>query len=321
MADSTLAQERVALVAPIFNDWACVDPFLAEVAQVAGDLPPIDVFLVDDGSIDRHPSSFAGHDGLASVTVLRLGTNLGHQRAIASGLVELSSAHSHAAAIVMDADGEDRPSDIPELWRLHQEHPEYIIVAERRQRTEAIRFRFFYRLYKFLFRVLTGQDLDFGNFSLVPAGVLDRLVLMPELWNHYPATLMRSRVPLQRVPLDRGHRYQGRSRMNFTSLVNHGLAGISAFIDTAFARLLAVSMSLMGLLLAFALITVVVRVISRVPVPGWLALGTTVAMVALFQLMVALIVLSFLTLSTRSSPSPPPSRTAPAYVAERWRVQ
>ena len=314
------SQRRLAVVAPLFNDWGCVAPFLAGIAAAAADLPPVDVFLVDDGSIDARPADLACPPPIRSVTILRLGTNLGHQRAIATGLVELAQRGEHEAVIVMDADGEDRPSDIPDLWRAHERYPQGIVVAQRRQRTEAIRFKVFYSFYKLLFRILTGRGLDFGNFSLVPAPVLSRLVLMSELWNHYPATLMRSRVPIERVPLDRGHRYMGRSRMNFTSLVNHGLAGISAFIDTAFARLLAISMSVMAVLAAIFLGAVIVRLVTHVPIPGWLALGTTVAMIGLFQIVAALIVLSFLTLSSRSAPSPPPTKTAPDYLAERERI-
>ena len=45
--------------------------------------------------------------------VLRLRRNVGHQRAIALGLTYLQVEAGCEAVIVMDADGEDRPADVP----------------------------------------------------------------------------------------------------------------------------------------------------------------------------------------------------------------
>jgi glycosyltransferase involved in cell wall biosynthesis len=279
------------------------------------------VLVIDDGSTDSFDlDSIDVPAGLAGVEVLRLGCNLGHQRAIATGLVEAVRREAYDVIVVIDADGEDHPQDIARLLAAHAEHPDAVIVAQRRNRQEAIKFRLSYGAYKVLFRLLTGRHLDFGNFTLLPRAAAERMVLMSELWNHYPATLMRSRVLIERVPIDRQARYAGRSRMNFTSLVNHGLAGIAAFVDTAFARLLVFSVLLTGVFGVLALAGIGVRLITSVPIPGWAALGASVAMIGFIQIIAALVVLSFLTLSARSTSSPPPARFAGDYLARTERV-
>lgn len=300
---------RLAVVTPVFDDWECAHRLLDDLAATG---VPFDVLIVDDGSPRTAPGSLAAPLRLGQVEVLRMGANVGHQRAIAAGLVHLAERGTHDAVVVMDADGEDRPGDIPSLLAASEEGG-CIAVAQRRKRTDPVRFRALYGLYKVGFRALTGQPLDFGNFSVVPRPALERIVLMPELWNHYPATLMRSRLPLSRVPLDRGSRYHGRSRMRFTSLVSHGLAGISCYVDTAFARLLAASAFVMAGLLVVAGATVALRLATSAAAPGWLALGATAALIGVFQLIAALGVLSFLALSMRSSPSAPPTVTAPLF--------
>jgi uncharacterized membrane-anchored protein len=105
--------------------------------------------------------------------------------------------------------------------------------------------------------------------------------------------------------------------MNFISLVNHGLAGIAAFADTAYARLLAWSVAAAGILVSTILTGVVYRLTSDNPLPGWLALGATAAVIALFQIIAALIVVSFLTLSLRAQPTLPPVAVASAFISER----
>jgi len=311
---------RLAVVTPVFNDGTCLQHLLADLAH-AGLPAEVDVVVVDDGStieVNLAPGSVPSE--LGSVSLLRLGANVGHQRAIAIGLVEVVQRGEHDAVAVIDSDGEDRPADLGGLLGALSGTPATVVVAQRRDRTEAVKFRAFYSLYRLLFRLLTGRRLDFGNFSVMSMSAAQRLFLMPELWNHYPATIMRSRLEITRMPIDRGYRYAGRSRMSFAALVNHGLAGIAAFIDTVFARLLVVASALIlvfGVVIAAAF---VLRLAIGVPIPGWAALGASVAAIALVQVLVGLVVVSFLTLAARSSVSPPPADFASGYVVRLEKV-
>lgn len=311
---------RLVVVTPVFNDGTCLQHLLADLAG-AELSAEVDVVVVDDGStIDVDLDEASVPSGLGVVSILRAGANVGHQRAIAIGLVEVAKRGEHDIVAVIDSDGEDRPADLGRLLGALSNSPSSIVVAQRRNRTEAAKFRIFYSLYRLLFRWLTGRRLDFGNFSVMPMGAAQRLVLMPELWNHYPATIMRSRLEITRVPIDRGHRYAGRSRMSFAALVNHGLAGIAAFVDTVFARLLVVASMLtviFGVVIGAALI---LRLAIGVPIPGWAALGASVAAIALVQVLVGLVVVSFLTLAARSSVSPPPADFARGYIVSVERV-
>ncbi len=305
----------LAILVPVFNDWACVAPLIAGLEATPGLPARRRIVLVDDGSTEA-PSQELGA-GSIPVEVIRLGANVGHQRAIAIGLVSIAKTQPPDAVIVIDGDGEDLPADCEFLWQAHLANRAAVVVAQRRKRTESARFKLFYALYRWFFRLLTGKRLDFGNFSLLPASALQRLVLMPELWNHYPATIMKSRLEIVRVPLNRGARFAGQSRMNFISLVNHGLAGIAAFADTAYARLLAWSIVAMGILGSAIVAGIIFRFTNENPLPGWLALGAVAAFVALFQIIAALVVVSFLTLSLRAQPNLPPMQVASAYISER----
>ena len=305
---------HLAVITPVFNDSACLQPFLCDLAAGTTDAL-LDVLIVNDGSTEA--IGLAANDipeRVHSVRILHLNCNLGHQRAIGVGLVEVLRQDTYDGIVVIDADGEDQPQDISSLLDIYGSNPKSVVVAQRRKRKEAAGFRLFYGLYKWLFRILTGQRLDFGNFSLMSPSSARRMTFMAELWNHFPATVMRSRLPVTRVPLNRHDRYSGQSRMNFTALVNHGLAAIAAFIDTAFARLLVFATAVTVVLGGFALGGVASRLTMDVPIPGWAALGASVGMIGVIQVVAALVVLSFLTLSARSTPSPPPARFALEYV-------
>src|SRR5690606_8053167 len=99
------------------------------------------------------------------------------------------------ALIVMDADGEDRPQDLPRLIAGYNEQTDHIIVADRNRRSEGIIFRLFYMIYKQLFAFLTGVNINFGNYCLIPRVYIDSLIHDPNLWNHLAATIRRSKIP------------------------------------------------------------------------------------------------------------------------------
>src|SRR6266446_1323165 len=81
---------RAVILIPMFNDWDAADLLLAELDGVLGGyaMSP-EVVLIDDSSTQPMPPGFASRNftALGSVNILRLRRNLGHQRAIAAGLV------------------------------------------------------------------------------------------------------------------------------------------------------------------------------------------------------------------------------------------
>ena len=109
---------------------------------------------------------------IENIYCTRLVRNLGHQRAIAIGLVYLATHYDYHQVIVIDADGEDCPADVAKMIAMSADYPDNVIVAQRERRSEGWVFALFYRLYKATFRSLTGKLIDFGNFCLIPKNAL-----------------------------------------------------------------------------------------------------------------------------------------------------
>jgi polyisoprenyl-phosphate glycosyltransferase len=240
--NKSVNMDKLRLVVPVYNDWPSLQILLRELDRVAANLPfRMFVTAVDDGSTELpDPEFFALHDveHLEGAEILHLAGNVGHQRAIAIGLCQAVTDNDFDAVLVMDADGEDPPQSIEKLVVAIGQRTDFCIVAQRRKRTETALFKISYLLYKSLFRLVTGKAINFGNFSLLSRNYSRRLVMVSDLWNNLPAAILRSRLPMTGVRIDRGRRYAGTSRMNFTSLVVHGMSGISVYAETIFIRLL-----------------------------------------------------------------------------------
>jgi polyisoprenyl-phosphate glycosyltransferase len=309
--------ETILVLAPVFDDWQSGARLLSELDRVAASLGSVEVVFVDDGSNEAQPADFGtgpfAH--LAGVRIIHLARNLGHQRALAVGLVWVSQNSEAAHIVVMDGDGEDRPDDIPQLLaEARRLQSPKIVFAARSKRMESAWFQTGYHVYRLVHYLLTGIAVRVGNFSVIPAVHLGRLVLTSELWNHYAASVHKTRIPHTSIPIARGSRYAGRSKMNLVSLVVHGLAAISVFLDVLGARLM-VLLAGIGSLTVLGICTIVgIRIFTGWAIPGWATTTVGLLSVILLQTITLMLMFVFIILATRSAAPFMPVRDCPQFV-------
>lgn len=317
------AEERVHILIPIFNDWSVVAQLLPKIDRVMKERQlSLDVVLVDDGSTVG-PATFVCPrlTAIASVSILELRRNLGHQRAIAVGLTYLYQHLKPSAVVVMDGDGEDDPGDVPRLIdKSKAEGDRKIVFAERKRRSEPIVFRAFYWLYRALHLLLTGYRVRVGNFSLIPALALSRVVVISEMWNHYAAAVYNARIDYVMVPTSRARRLGGRSHMNFISLVVHGLSALSVYSHIIGVRMLVLTAIGIGLAAVGLVVIAILASLGVTPLPGLLPYLAAVLLVMLFQAATAAVAFVFIVLAGRQGASVIPLRDYVHFVHRFERV-
>jgi hypothetical protein len=296
---------RLGLVTPVFDDWESLSILLHRVNSLyrREDIT-FSVVVIDDGSIRRRERLDLGKASLSCICqleIVRLTTNLGHQRAIAIGLVHLAARSDIEAVLVMDSDGEDRPEEISALVTAAHANPEAVILAERSKRIESLGFKLGYGLYKTLFRLLTGQRVSFGNFMIILKRALTSLISTATLWNNLPATIIRSRSHLVRIPTIRGQRYAGKSKMNLVALVIHGLSAISVYVDVIFVRLLLGSAALIGAAILAILFFVGYKLFTNLATPGWTTTVVSTFIIIIIQAGIFIVGTTLMLLGGRSN--------------------
>ncbi len=300
---SATPARSLGIVIPVFNDWAALAVLVRKLDDLTASLPfPVTVMVVNDGS-SRQPEALweAPPLHLAAVELVTLSCNLGHQRAIATGLSEMVRRKAFSMILVMDSDGEDSPEDLVGMLQAADSEPSSIVVASRRKRSEGFVFQAFYSVYKIAFRWLTGREIDFGNFCLLPAEAARKLVHTPDCWNHLAAAIVKSCLPIVRVLTARGRRYGGKSSMNLVSLVVHGFSAISVFSDAVLTRLF-LFVGLMCLAaVGSGLAAAFVRLFTDLAIPGWATNVLGLSVLLLAQSLTVLVVLVFSNLSNRSA--------------------
>jgi hypothetical protein len=171
----------ITIVTPLYNDWTCLSILISDIEKTIGHIfRTINIIAVNDCSVEEKPSSFPTGNNV-NLEIVDLVTNVGHQRAILIGLCYCFEKKIDSDYfIVMDSDGEDNPKYIDDLVKMSDSSSiDKVIFAKRSKRSEAWSFRFFYRIYKFVFKLMTGASISFGNFSCIPKSILHRVCNEP----------------------------------------------------------------------------------------------------------------------------------------------
>ncbi|MBF0268011.1 MAG: glycosyltransferase [Alphaproteobacteria bacterium] len=257
-----------------YDDWMSVGHILPVIDATLHQLGhKAHVVIVDDSS--RHfegkeqirPENFKA---IEAIDEIQLGSNQGNQRALAVGLGYIARNLMFDALVVMDSDNEDKPEDLPALLKAYLDHQgAKIVFAERTKRSESSVFKFFYVLYKWLFKFLTGHSISMGNFCIIPWHSIRRIAHLAELWNHFPVSVMRSGLSFAKIPTTRGIRLFGKGKMNLVRLIIHAFSGFSIHADVIAVRIMLLATGLVGVFLLLTMAGVIIHFTNDIFVPGW----------------------------------------------------
>ena len=239
------------ILIPLYNDWKSVSKLLSEIdLQITNWHAEVSVIIVNDASTEARPSLDLNFKKIKSFKILNMKKNIVHQRCIATGLKYICEKENFDRAIIMDADGEDRPEELNDFFEKTKESSNKTITGNRFKRSEGIVFRVLYEVHKILTLIFTGKLIKFGNFSCLPRDHVEKLIKKPYLWNSYSSSVVKAINERTFIPSTRGIRYVLPSKMNFIALVFHSLAIISVFSNLVIIR-------------SFIFLTVYVLLISK----------------------------------------------------------
>ena len=303
------------VVIPVFNDWESCGLLLKEAERNCSSefYAKLRFCWVNDGSHQAIPRDLLRPGKMDRV--LDLTRNVGHQKAIALGLAHISHEFPGAGIMVMDADGEDRPQDMEALFREATETGK-IAFARRTKRHEGLIFQVSYRIYKLVFALLTGKKIAFGNFSCIPGKLSKRVAHVSEIWNHYSGGIIKSRIPYTSIPVERGRRLAGESKMNFTSLVLHGLSAVAIHADSMAVRLVLFCLFL-AIFSVMAIISVaIVKFFTAFASPGWATTVISGFVSVIMQSFLVSLLLLFVVLMYRTQRLFIPAKDFEDYISE-----
>lgn len=261
------------VISPVYLDVVSYLRLREDLQREATELAIAEVrFVVIDDSAGRD-LEIGRLRLLGDVIVLEPPFNLGHQRAIVFGArIMADEMRAMDLVVTLDADGEDRPEDLPRLLTplfAAADDAHQVTLALRTRRRESALFKAFYLAFRLFFRILTGKSVRTGNYAAFRGWTAQQAMRHPHFDLCYSSTFVALGLATKLVPCERGTRYAGRSRMGVSGLIMHGLRMLMPFTDRIALRALLTFSLTMALSVALSLVVIAVRLFSDAAIPGW----------------------------------------------------
>ena len=268
MKTPPIAPTTLSIVIPVYRGKVFIRPM---VERIQAALTPLglepELLFVDDhcpeGSWSEIQAACQQHHWIQG---LRLSRNFGQHNAITAGL-----AHSTGEwVVVMDCDLQDRPEEIPNLFRKAQEGF-HLVRARRKTRQDNWLKRQSSIQFNRLFSYLTGtrKNPEIANFGLYHRDVIQAVLSMGDRIRFTPSLVEWVGFNEAQIDVEHGARDSGASSYSWFSLFSLALDNAVAF------SLKPLHLTLrLGFLLAFTALLMTAytawqKIYGHIEVPGY----------------------------------------------------
>lgn len=309
----------ISIVIPAYNEADSLPVLLDELANVAGKMTQefgdleFETIVVDDGSsddtltvlnkrINDNPPPSAKND--IHLSLITLSRNFGKEGALFAGLQNAKGDY----VVTMDADMQDPPSLLPEMYRAVVEEGFDDAAAYRVTRRGESRVRSaFANLFYKLINSLSDVEIVNGarDYRLMSRKMVDAVLEVAE-YNRFSKGIFNwVGFKTKWIGYENVERSAGKTKWSFLSLASYAVDGIVAFSTKP---LLIASLSgfvLFAVAIIMAAVIVLKTLIWGDPVAGWPSLACIVLFVGGLQLLCLGIVSQYLArayLETKNRP-------------------
>jgi len=224
-------QVDISIIIPIYNEQESIPELykrlLENVVKVSDNY---ELIFINDGSKDHSLFKLMELSKENSrVFYINFSRNFGHQIAVTAGIDHCSGD----VVVIIDADLQDPPELIPDLYKKYKEGYE-VVYAKRAKRKGESWFKLFTAkmFYRILERVTTFKiPVDTGDFRLMDRKIVDYLKMMPEQNKFLRGQIAWLGFNQTYVEYVRDGRKYGKTGYPLSKMIRFALDGITSFSD------------------------------------------------------------------------------------------
>lgn len=267
-------KEILSCIVPCYNEEKALPYFFKEIVRVADEMSAtydlcFEILFVDDGSRDHTLQILKEYSGMDSrIRYISFSRNFGKEAAMFAGLENVSGDY----VAVMDADMQDPPSLLPQMYAILQDE-EYDSVATRRVDREGeppIRSFFARLFYKIINRISDADIVDGArDFRLMKRSMVDAILSMKEYNRFSKGIFGWVGFHTKWLPYENIERVAGETKWSFWKLFKYSIQGIVAFSTAPLA--IASVIGIISCLISFIMVLYIVgrTLLFGDPVGGW----------------------------------------------------
>lgn len=282
-----MKKEKISVIVSCYNEQESIPYFYEEITKISKKMKDLDFeyLFVNDGSKDntlKIVKELAEKDD--RVKYVSFSRNFGKEAAMYAGLKYADGDY----ITLMDADLQDPPALLPEMYRLIKEEG-YDSVGTRRvtRKGEPPIRSFFARCFYKLINKMSKVEMVDGarDYRLMTRQVVDSITSLEE-YNRYSKGLFSFvGYNIKWLEYENIERVAGETKWSFWKLFKYAIEGIVAFTTVPLSMA-----SIFGILFCFFALVAIILIIIRTccfgdPVAGWPSLVCIILMVSGVQLL------------------------------------
>ena len=264
----------LCIIVPCYNEEVALPYFLQEIRKVADNMSTtfqldFEILFINDGSRDKTLQILrraAQED--KRIRYISFARNFGKEAAMYAGFQNCTGDY----AAVMDADMQDPPSLLPEMYQALQSG-EYDSVATRRVTRKGeppIRSFFARCFYKLINRISDADIVDGArDFRLMTRQMVDAILSMTEYNRFSKGIFGWVGFRTKWLPYENVERVAGETKWSFWKLFLYSLEGITAFSTAPLAIASIAGILLCIVALLFVCVVLVKTLAFGDAVGGW----------------------------------------------------
>lgn len=276
---------EISVVVPVYNEEANLRALNQRLHDTLISLDvPFEIIYINDGSRDNSPAMLKQlAKEFPSVRYILLSRNFGHQVAVTAGL----DACRGRVVSIIDADLQDPPELIAELYKKLNEGFEVVYAKRRQRKGESFlklwTAKVFYRILRSITNV--AIPVDTGDFRIMHRKVVDNLKLMPEQQKFLRGQIAWIGFRQTYVEYDRAGRHGGKTGYTYGKMLRFALDGITSFSDFPLKLATIMGFAVSGLSFLVLIYALYGRIFSSHVVDGWASLIVSILFLGGIQLL------------------------------------
>ncbi len=277
-------KKKLSVIIPIYNEEGNIPAIFERLNTVVSKMDVEPEFLfVNDGSRDN---SIALIKALAAkntfVKYIDFSRNFGHQVAVSAGLDKASGD----AIVIIDADLQDPPELIIEMFNKMQNGFDVVYAKRRARKGESFLKKFTARSFYRLLSSITSISIpvDTGDFRIMSKQVADIVKSMPEKEKFLRGQISWVGFEQTFVEYDRDERQAGETGYTYSKMIRFSLDGITSFSNFPLKFATGAGFVVSGFSFLMILYALYSRYILKVYEPGWTSLMLAITFIGGIQL-------------------------------------
>lgn len=277
----------ISVVVPCYNEQGALPFYYDKMKDVMALLPELsfEIIIVDDGSTDgtlETAKQLAKSD--ERIRYISFSRNFGKEAAMYAGLKNASGKYT----AIMDADLQDPPEMLPEMYRVITEEG-YDAVGTRRVTRKGeppVRSFFARKFYKIMSRISKANMVDGArDYRLMNRKYVDALLSLGE-YNRFSKGLFGwVGFKVKWLEFENVNRIAGETKWSFGQLFLYSLDGIVAFSNVPLYMASIAGIGSFIAAIAAMIFIIVRRLVFGDPVAGWASTVVIILFIGGIQLL------------------------------------